>query len=141
MGSVSPLPAGHSTVTASETHWNMSRSPVNSSASPPAADSTSASAPSRSSASSVSWRSTVQPKAPKKVRRVIPLGHQLLGHLHAVGVVGGVQLDAVVRRLGSEAQHHRARLAALDRLQHEVGSAKQGVDRRPVAPVMLRGSA
>ena len=50
--------AGTGPARSSETHWNMSRSPVKSSAVPPASVSVVRDEPSRSSASSVSWLST-----------------------------------------------------------------------------------
>ena len=56
-------PRGNRTVTLSLTHWNMSRSPVKRSVSPPASVSSRAKAPRRSSASSVGCAWTVHPKS------------------------------------------------------------------------------
>jgi hypothetical protein len=66
----------------------------------------------------------------EELGRVAPLGHELRGHVDAVGVVGGVELDAVVRGLLAEAQHDRPRRVLLDGLEHEVRDAEQRVDRR-----------
>jgi hypothetical protein len=66
----------------------------------------------------------------EEVLRVVPLRHELLGHVDAVGVVGRVELDAVVGGLLAEAQDHGPGRVLLDGLEHEVGDAEQRVDRR-----------
>ena len=73
--------------------------------------------------------------------RVRPLRDELLRHLGAVGVVAGVELDPVGRRLLAEAQDDRARVVDLDRLEDEVRDAEQRVDRVPSGPVIVLGSA
>ena len=73
---------GNSTATSLLTHWNMSRSPVNSSAVPPASTSVCARLPRRSSASRSPALSTDHPNAPKKAG--------VWSHCHASsGGIGG----------------------------------------------------
>ena len=72
------------------------------------------------------------PEGAEELGRVVPLRDELLRHLRAVGVVGLVELLAVLRRLGAEAEDDGARVVVLDLAQDEVRGAEQGVHRPPV---------
>ena len=72
---------------------------------------------------------TVQPKAPKKSRAGGELRREVVGHLGALGVVAGEELDAVVGGVGAEAEDDGARLVLLDLAQDQVRVAEQRVDR------------
>ncbi len=76
---------------------------------PPAAASRSASENITSSASSVSLPATVQPRPASSAGARLPLVGQLRRHRVPVGVVGRVQLDAVVGLLGPHAGDERPR--------------------------------
>ena len=110
----------------------MSRSPVISRVEPPALVSSSASVPSRSSASSESWSATVQPKASKNAGASAHWRTSPSGISGRCGVVGGVEVDPVGGGVGSEAEGDRARIVFFDLLEDQVRRAEQGVDRLSV---------
>ena len=114
-------------------HWYMSRSPVMISARPPAADSASASDPSRSSASSSSEPIETQPNASNSAADAVELPLQRVGHRRPRRVIVGIQLLAVDRRLGAPADDDRARPCVGRDPQDQVDGAEQRVDRMAVA--------
>ena len=118
-------------MTCSLTHWNMSRSPVNSSVVPPAAVLDRGQAAEQVVGLELLVGLERPAEGAEERGHVLPLVRQRVGHRRAVGVVGRVELDAVVRRLGAEAQDDGARRLALDDLEDEVGRAEQRVDGPP----------
>ena len=64
----------------------------------------------------------------EQLRRLLELPRERVGHRRAVGVVAGIQLDPVGRRLGAEAHHDRARVAVGGDPQQQVDRAEQRVD-------------
>ena len=68
----------------------------------------------------------------EQVRRLAPLPGQVLRHRRTLRVVARVQLDAVRRLLGPEADHDRARRDLGGDPQQQIGRAEQRVDRMPV---------
>ncbi len=132
MSSGLPFPAGQRTATCSPTHWNMSRSPVKSSAVPPASRSRVGERAEEVVGLEVPRVEDPPAERAEEVPGLRPLVRERVGHGRAVGVVAREVVRAVGRGLRAEAEDDRARGVRLDGLQDEVRAAEQRVDGLPL---------
>ena len=119
----------------------MSRSPVSSSARPPASTSSRASDPSRSSASSVVVCGHGPPERLEERGRVRELRRQVLGDLRPLGVVAGVELDPVGGGVGPK-QSTTARGSCVGDLRRiRLVAPSSALTGSPSAPLIESGRA
>ena len=117
----------------SSTAWKRSRSPVSSSARPPASASPRAKENITSSASSSLAALHRPAEARQQLRGELPLPRELRGHRVAVGVVGRIQLHAVGSLLGPQARRHRTGRPRFDRREQRVHRAQERIHRPALA--------